>query len=114
VKPTNKGQANMKSNISQQAFIQAFRDYGRETQFTYEALKVIFDWLEELAECCDDEIELDVIAVCCEFAEYESFKGFQADYPECPECYIETLDFIRNNTTFLELPGSTGFVIQQF
>ena len=28
------------------------------------------------------EIELDVIALCCEYAEYDNLEDFQADYSE--------------------------------
>ena len=44
-------------------FCRAFEDRGRGDQFSTDALRMIFDYLDE------DDSELDVIAVCCEFAE---------------------------------------------
>lgn len=46
-------------------FRQAFHNMGRGKQFSYEALKLIYDHLEE----CDPDMELDVIAICCDFSE---------------------------------------------
>lgn len=42
---------------------------GRENQFSYEGLGILFDYLEECERDCGEEFELDVIAVCCDFAE---------------------------------------------
>lgn len=46
-------------------FVQAFSDRGRGDQFSTDALRLIYDHLDEQ----DQDTELDVIAVCCEFAE---------------------------------------------
>lgn len=49
-------------------FREAFRLAGRADQFSYEGLEVLFDYLEECSE--EEDIELDVVALCCEY--YES------------------------------------------
>ena len=46
-------------------FVQAFSDRGRGDQFSVDALRLIYDYLDEM----DHDTELDVIALCCEFAE---------------------------------------------
>lgn len=46
-------------------FRQAFRNMDRGEQFSYDALELIYDYLEE----CDPDMELDVIAICCDFTE---------------------------------------------
>ena len=51
-------------------FQEAFRLAGREDQFSYEGLDVLFNYLEELSEDTGEPVELDVIALCCEY--YES------------------------------------------
>jgi hypothetical protein len=50
-------------NASQ--FRDEFHLCGRGTQFSYEALGLLFDYFEELGE----DIELDVIAICCDYSE---------------------------------------------
>jgi len=69
----------MKRTITQSDFIDAFRDYGREDQFSYEALCALFEFFDDLDEQCDTETELDVIAICCEFSE-EPWKDIADNY----------------------------------
>ena len=51
-------------------FREAFRLAGRMDQFSYEGLEVLFDYLEELSEGTGETIELDPVALCCDY--YES------------------------------------------
>ena len=96
----------MKQTISKSDFRDAFRKCGRGEQFSYDALGVIFDYLEELEEDCDNESELDPIAVCCEFCEYENIEEFQADYSDD----YKTIEDISNETIVLEVDNG-GFII---
>ncbi len=50
-------------------FIEAFRTMGRGNQFTHAALELIFDYIEEYEQETGEQIELDVIALCCEWSE---------------------------------------------
>ena len=58
----------MKQTINKEQFVRTFRDYGRFDQFGREALEILFDYFEELADDCGEEMELDVIAICCDYA----------------------------------------------
>ena len=51
-------------------FREAFRAYNRMDNFSYEGLEVLFDYLDNLSDDIGEPIELDVIALCCEY--YES------------------------------------------
>ena len=79
-------------------FCDAFRDMGRNEQFTYEAKRALFDYLEELGEDIGEEIELDVIALCCEWNE-ETLEDVLHYYD------LESLEELEENTTVLELPN---------
>ena len=59
----------MKQPITFSQFHDAFRDMDRLDNFSYEGLRVLFDWFESLDEDCGTDTELDVIAICCEFSE---------------------------------------------
>jgi len=61
----------MKKTISFHEFQRDFQDV-RPDNFSYDGLKALFDYLEDLSDDCGTEIELDVIAICCEFSEYDS------------------------------------------
>jgi hypothetical protein len=59
----------MKTTISVYDFRDAFQKAGRQSQFSYDGLSTLFYYLEQLEEDTGEEYELDVIALCCEFAE---------------------------------------------
>ena len=59
----------MKTTVSLYDFREAFRACGRAEQFSYEGLEVLFDYLEQYEEDTGEELELDVIALCCDFYE---------------------------------------------
>jgi hypothetical protein len=46
-------------------FRTAFAQCGRQSQFSYEALGLLFEYLEEI----DSSYNLDVVELCCEYAE---------------------------------------------
>ena len=59
----------MIKTISLFDFREAFKQCGREKQFSYDALEVLFDHLEGLEFDLSEQIDLDVIALCCEYSE---------------------------------------------
>jgi hypothetical protein len=61
------------------AFRDAFSDFGRNDNFSYEGQRALFAYLEELEEDTGTPYELDVIALCCEFTEY-TIETFFNDY----------------------------------
>ena len=82
----------------------AFTRHGRENQFSYNGLRVLFDYLENELE---GEYVLDVVELSCNFVEYKDFEEFQGEYPT-----IETMERLRNKTMVLEFDG--GFLIRAF
>lgn len=62
----------MKKTISSWDFVKAFRDYDRDKNFSNEGLHTLFDYFEQLEEDCGYEMELDVIAICCDWTEYNN------------------------------------------
>ena len=100
----------MKKTISTNDFIQEFKNYGRGEQFSREGLITLFDYLEELEESTGIEIELDIIAICCDYTEYKSLEDFKNDYDYED---IETIEDIENYTTVIKI-NDTSFIIQNF
>ena len=63
-------------------YFSEFRDYFHEIRpdnFSYEGLRILFDYLEEFEESTGEEVEFDVIAICCDFSE-DSYETIAADY----------------------------------
>lgn len=50
-------------------FRDAFRACDRHGNFSYEGMQILFDYLENLSEDIGEPVELDVIALCCEYNE---------------------------------------------
>ena len=95
--------------LNEHDFRQAFIDYNRGEQFTYNALTALFEWLEELAEDTGEPCELDVIALCCEFTEYADLAEVQANYSGTK---LESIDALIGHTSVIEFAG--GVIIQDF
>ena len=100
----------MKKTINQYDFERAFVDMNRAEQFSYEGKKALFEYLEQYEEDTGEDIELDVIGLCCDYAEYDNLDEFRRDY----STDYETLDDIRDETTVIVIEGTDGFIIQQF
>lgn len=72
----------MKITVDFSAFRAAFHDMGRGDTFSREALRIIFDHLEECEENSGEERELDVIAICSDFVEWEKSDHADEDVRE--------------------------------
>ena len=98
----------MKQTINFYDFRQAFQQHGRENQFSHEGLSTLFDMLEEYEQDIDKELELDVIALCCDFTEYDSFKELTENY--------DTLENEEDlsNWTWWRKTETNGYIIQNF
>jgi hypothetical protein len=105
----------MKTIVSEYQFVDSFRACGRETQFSVPARRALFEHFENIEQWTDTDIELDPIAVCCEWAEYPSALaaakdfGFQEGIDSKEE---SALEWLQNRTQVIEFEG--GLVIQQF
>ena len=59
----------MKTTVYLEDFRAAFNRAGRGEQFSYEGLELIFDYITEYEDETNEQVELDVIALCCEWSE---------------------------------------------
>lgn len=103
----------MKQSINFYDFRQAFRQHERDNQFSHEGLSTLFDMLEDYEQDTDEEIELDVIALCCDFTEYDSFKELTESYDfikyEDGGC-SESLDYY----TWYRKTETSGYIVHNF
>ena len=79
----------MKTTVSLYDFREAFRTCGRDEQFSDEGLEVLFDYLEQYEEDTGEELELDVVALCCDYYE-DTVESIAANYSiDLTECEDE-------------------------
>ena len=100
----------MFNTITKHSFQDAFHKMGRGDEFSYGGLLALYDWFEEYEDSAGSQIELDVIAICYEYAEYDSLKDFQDDYGD----EYKSLENIQNRTTLIKIEGTERFIIDQF
>jgi len=98
----------MKQSVNMYDFERAFKNFERDN-FSYDGLKALFEYLEEYGDGMGEEVELDVIALCCEYMEYDSLKEYNDDYGTK---YSE-IDAIQNDTTLIKIDDNS-FIIQQY
>ena len=96
-------------------FRDQFHRYGRGDQFSYEALGLLFDYLND----CGSDVELDVVAICCEFSEDtpESIADYYSiDTEGLDEGEIKgtVLKHLEDNTSIVGETSSGSFVYVQF
>lgn len=77
----------MIETIDESLFISRFEDYKRVVtsenpngNFTYKGLRALFEYLESYEDDTSDKIELDVIALCCDYSEYKDLKEYFNNY----------------------------------
>lgn len=68
----------MKQTVNQHEFRRAF-EQCRPDNFSYEGLGALFEYLEQWEEDCGEELEFDVIAICCDFSE-DTWQNIAANY----------------------------------
>jgi hypothetical protein len=104
----------MKQTISMQHFVNEFADFNRAENFSCEAREMLFDYFEEYEESTGEEIELDVIAICCEYEEndYEYIAGQYSEL-EDDASEDEVIEFLENNTQYIG-KTSSGLVYASF
>jgi len=98
----------MKQSINMYDFERAFKNFERDN-FSYDGLKALFEYLEEYEDSTGEEVELDVIALCCDYMEYDSLKEYNDDYGTK---YSE-IDAIQDDTTLIKIDDNS-FIIQQY
>jgi hypothetical protein len=110
----------MKQTVNIYTFREAFNRMGRGDNFSYDGLELLFDYLTEL-EHCEEEYELDVIALCCDFAEDDALEvandysidlGDEAVCPENVQAIVR--EYLENEGVLVGETDDGRFVYRQF
>ena len=98
----------MKKDVNFNTFCDSFTG-DHADNFTYEGKRALYDYLIKYEDDTGTELELDPIAFCCKFAEYESLEEIKRDYNS-----IESIEDLENNTMVIKIKGTGRLIIQQF
>tara|TARA_R110001632_G_scaffold17376_2_gene55122 strand:- start:513 stop:809 length:297 start_codon:yes stop_codon:yes gene_type:complete len=77
----------------------------RKDQFSYNALSSLYDFIEGYCEDCSETYEFDMIAICCEWTEYNTKEEAAKDYSVSPS-------ELEDNTPVLECDNGHVMVMQ--
>ena len=112
----------MKMTINESRFKNQFRLHGCSDTFSSNGLTALYDHLEEVFdENSKYEYDLDVIGLCCEFAEFSTalegakhYSGFFTSEEDLSEAEQErqAVQFLSKRTTILQFDG--GIIVQNF
>lgn len=81
------------SNLTEGDFMDAFRAYDRVNNFEYDGLRALYEYLTDLEHDTGEEMELDVIAICCDFNRWESLDEYRDNYQDCDTEDPQELDY---------------------
>jgi hypothetical protein len=98
----------MKQTVYLEDFRKAFKD-TRPNQFSYDALTALYNYFEQLEDDIGEELDLDIIAVCCDYCEYKDFQELKSNYLN-----IKTLDQLKERTEVIPIENSQGFIVRNF
>lgn len=109
----------MKQTVNFYDFVDAFKRFDRYSAFGYEALRLIFDYLEECEQETGQEIELDVIAICCDYSvdhytEIASNYSIDLEGLDDDEAKSAVIEYIQDNSTYLGEATDGELVYQCF
>lgn len=110
----------MKQTVNLHDFRNAFHSMDRGNQFSYEGLEILFDWFEDLEQMDGTEMELDVIAICCDYSEAsikEILDAYNIDMSDLPidgDVSEFVLDWLNDRTIVLGVCLHGEIVYQNF
>lgn len=97
----------MHININKSQFRDQFKAMNREANFSYDALGLLYDYLEE----CNPDSELDVIAICCEYSEdteAQIIKNYGLHEDQ------DVTDYLNEHTSVVGVTDAGDVVYAQF
>jgi len=95
------------SVINEYQFREEFKQMGRGDQFSHEGLGLLFDYLDHE---CGQQIELDVVGICCDYTEntQEDIARFHALDID------EVMDYLHENSIVVGQTAEGTIVYRQF
>jgi hypothetical protein len=99
-------------------FRKAFQEI-RPNNFSYEGLERLYDYFEQLEDELKEKIELDVIAICCDYSEMTQVEILETysnmlTIDESKNQYSQIMDFLNNNTCVIGDTPQGTIIYQNF
>jgi len=110
---------NIVMNVNSSNFVDQFQKYNRMANFSYDALLLLFNYLEDLSEDLQEPIELDVIALCCDYTESDYLsiaQDYMIDLTDAEEDEQMDLvkEYLQDNTILIGETTDCNFLYQNY
>ena len=108
-------------SINQNQFINAFKDSDTyKDNFSYNGLIALYDYLDQLSDSTEQDIELDIVAIACDYSECETAHDHAVNYFDYEgmifdengdetmtndEVEASAIDYLENRTTVITFEG---------
>ena len=105
--------------VNSSIFVDQFQKCNRMDNFSYEALLLLFNYIEDLSEDLQEPIELDVIALCCDYSESDYLSIAQdymidlADAEEDEQMEV-VKEYLKEHTMLIGETENCDFLYQNF
>jgi hypothetical protein len=101
--------------VHKSQFIDEFKNWGTySNHFSYGGLELLYDYLDDMD--AQGPIELDVVAICCEYteADIDNIKQDYSDALDADADFDDVMKFLEDNTCVVGVSKSKNIVYQQF
>ena len=89
----------MFTTVTKYDFMDAFQNSQYKSNFSYEGLSTLFDYLEDLGAQMGEQIEMNVTDIACSYTEYDSLEELREDYPnEDYELFTRQIEIVCTAT----------------
>ena len=104
----------MYQSVNFSSFCDSFRNLDRQDQFTYAGKRILFDYLEQYEADTGESVELDVIALCCEYVE-STVEEIIRDYDlDSDSTEGQIINWLQDRTSICGVTLSVTIVFAQF
>lgn len=104
----------MFQSVNFSSFCDSFRNLDRQDQFTYAGKRVLFDYLEQYEEDTGESIEIDVIALCCEYVESTVDEIIRKYSLDTDTTEGQAINWLQDRTSICGVTDSVTIVFAQF
>jgi hypothetical protein len=80
-----------------------------KNNFSYEGKKALYEYLTEYEESTGEQIELDIVALCCDYTEYENIEAVKENYTN-----IKNLEDLQDYTQGIAIKGTDRLIVANF
>ena len=103
----------IRTEVNEYEFRNSFKESQYKNNYSMEGLYTLYHYLNDLSEEIGEDIEFDIVAIACDYNEYDSLEEALKQYD-----HINTYDELEQHTSILNIDmffdNHEGIIIQAF